>query len=249
LSRPPHHDELLFIIQHQTTELWLKLVLHELKAAMACIQSDQLNACLKILARVRLIQRQLYDQWGVLETLTPSEYAQFRHVLDSASGMQSMQYRAIEFLLGNKDRNRLDIFKYDRNAYRNLAKILEQPGLYDEFLRFMHRQGYAVPKECVERDWSLPYRPNEKLIGTLKQIYDYPQAHWDVYAMCEKLVDLEEQFHLWRFRHMKTVERIIGYKPGTGGTSGVAYLKKVVDQSFFPELFEVRTHIGVPDGE
>lgn len=244
LSSPPHHDELLFIIQHQTSELWMKLVLHELRAAIEHIKADNLNPCFKILARVKLIQLQLFEQWAVLSTLTPSEYVKFRHVLGHASGIQSPQYRAIEYTLGNKDRDMLAVFQYDRETYDELKRTLESPSIYDEFLRHLHRQGYAVPEGSVERDWSRPYQRNEGLIPVFKQIYDAPHDHWDPYAMCEKLVDVEEQFQLWRFRHMKTVERIIGYKRGTGGSSGVAFLRRVLDQRFFPELYDVRTEIG-----
>ncbi len=244
LSTPPHHDELLFIIQHQTSELWMKLVLHELRAAIAYIQTDDLDPCFKILARVKLIQLQLFEQWAVLATLTPSEYVKFRHVLGHASGIQSPQYRAIEYTLGNKDRTMLEIFRYDSATYAQLEQVLRSPSIYDEFLRHLHRQGYAVPKQCIERDWSLPYQRNENLIPVFKQIYDAPQEHWDAYALCEKLVDVEEQFQLWRFRHMKTVERIIGYKRGTGGSAGVAFLRQALEHTFFPELYDVRTAIG-----
>lgn len=243
-SHPPHHDELLFIIQHQTTELWMKLVLHELQAAIAYMQADTLEPCFKIFARIKLIQAQLFSQWGVLATLTPSEYVQFRHVLGHASGMQSKQYRAIEFTLGNKRRALLEIFKDDPESYTELQALLERPSIYDEFLCHLHRQGYAVPEESIKRDWSLPYQRNPRLMPVFKAIYEEPRQHWDAYAMCEKFVDVEEQFQLWRFRHMKTVERIIGYKPGTGGSAGVAYLKRVLDFTFFPELLDVRTEIG-----
>ena len=244
ISEPPHHDELLFIIQHQTSELWMKLILHELNAAIRYIQNDRLDPCFKILARVKLIQRQLFDQWAVLETLTPSEYSQFRDVLQTASGLQSFQYRSIEFVLGNKDRKMLEAFEQDENAYHLLEDILNKPSIYEEFLRHLHRQGFAIPIECVDRDWTLTHERNEEVVAVFKLIYDQPDKHWDAYNMCEKLVDVEEQFQLWRFRHMKTVERIIGYKPGTGGTACVAYLKQALDKVFFPELFDVRTRIG-----
>ncbi|MEW8626563.1 MAG: tryptophan 2,3-dioxygenase family protein [Candidatus Thiodiazotropha sp.] len=247
LSSPPHHDELLFIIQHQVAELWMKLILHELRAAICYIHTDELNRCFKILARVRLIQRQLFEQWGVLETLTPSEYVQFRSVLGGASGLQSPQYRMIEYLLGNKDAGRLEVFEYDEAVYRQVRQVLISPSIYDEFLCHLSRQGYAVPAVCVERDWSQPHERNEDLVTLFKAIYDNPEHHWDAYALCEKLVDVEEQFQLWRFRHMKTVERIIGYKQGTGGSSGVPFLKQVIGKSFFPELFDVRTRIGTDD--
>lgn len=246
LSRPPHHDEMLFIIQHQVGELWFKLMLFELRAACDRIRADDLGPCEKILSRVKAILRQLFEQWAVLETLTPSEYAQFRHVLGPASGLQSHQYRAIEFVLGNKQAEMLDLFAHDETARRDLAAQLSSPSLYDEFLRYLARHGHAMPPSSIERDWSEPYRRNAELIPVLVRIYAEPQAHWIAYAMCEKLVDIDEQFQLWRFRHMKTVERIIGYKPGTGGSSGVGFLKKVVDLSFFPELLEVRSAIGNP---
>ena len=247
LSDPPHHDELLFIIQHQVTELWFKLILHELRAAIRFIRADKLNPCFKILARIRLIQRQLFEQWGVLETLTPSEYLQFRYVLGGASGLQSHQYRMIEYLLGNKDAERLAMFEYDPDIYRQVREVLFSPGIYDEFLCHLSRRGYAVPATCVERDWSRPHERNEALVTVFKGIYDDPERNWDAYALCEKLVDVEEQFQLWRFRHMKTVERIIGYKRGTGGSAGVPFLKEIIHKSFFPELVDVRTRIGTGD--
>ncbi|MEE8126448.1 MAG: tryptophan 2,3-dioxygenase [Nitrospirales bacterium] len=244
LSDPPHHDELLFIIQHQTSELWMKLILHELRAAIGYIQQDELGPCFKILARVKQIQRQLFEQWAVLETLTPNEYAQFRKVLANASGFQSVQYRAIEFLLGNKNAEVVEVFRYDATLYQEMTQILHAPSIYDEFLQYLARHGYPIPEECRERDWSEPHARHPGLIPVFKQIYDDPDTQWDAYEMCEKLVDVEENFHLWRFRHMKTVERIIGYKRGTGGSSGVGYLKQVLDRTFFPELFDVRTEIG-----
>lgn len=244
LSAPSHHDELLFIIQHQTSELWMKLILHELRAAIAHIKQDDLNPCFKILARVKRIQWQLFEQWGVLETLTPSEYAEFRHVLGSASGLQSPQYRAIEFMLGNKDATLAEMFKYNKDVYGEISSVLKSPSIYDEFLMYLDRRGYAIPRECVERDWSQPHRHNPDLIPVFKQIYDDPKSQWDAYALCEKLVDVEENFQLWRFRHLKTVERIIGFKRGTGGSSGVEFLKNALDRKFFPELIDVRTEIG-----
>lgn len=242
-SDPPHHDELLFIIQHQTSELWMKLILHELQAAIGHIQQDNLDPCFKILSRVKQIQRQLFEQWGVLETLTPNEYAQFRKVLANASGFQSAQYRKIEFILGNKNAEVAEVFRYRDELYQEILRILHAPSLYDEFLRYLTRVGYDVPAECQDRDWSRPHVRNPKLVSVFKQIYDHPESQWKPYEMCEKLVDVEENFHLWRFRHLKTVERIIGYKRGTGGSSGVGYLKHALDLTFFPELFDVRTEI------
>ena len=246
LSSPPHHDEMLFIIQHQTSELWMKLVVHELRAAIVHLQRDDLGPCLKILARVKQIQRQLFEQWAVLETLTPSEYMEFRHVLGPASGFQSLQYRTIEFLLGNKNADMLKVFDYDPAQQQVLRTVLESPSLYDEFLRHLARAGHAVPRECVERDWSRPYQENPALIPVFRNIYEQREKYWGDYHMCEQLVDVEESFQLWRFRHMKTVERIIGHKRGTGGSSGVSFLRKALDLTFFPELLEVRTVIGAP---
>ena len=243
-AAPPRHDEMLFIIQHQTSELWMKLMIHELKAAVRQVRADQLAANFKILSRVKLIQKQLFEQWAVLETLTPSEYEAFRPVLGSSSGFQSAQYRAIEFLLGNKSAQMLDVFRHDAAAFAELDALLRAPSLYDEFLRHLFRRGLPVPRESVERDFREPYRRNAELVPVFKTIYDDPKAWWDAYDMCEKLVDVEESFQLWRFRHLKTVERIIGHKPGTGGSSGAAFLKRVLDHSFFPELIDVRTALG-----
>src|SRR5215510_14158432 len=228
-SSPPRHDEMLFIIQHQTSELWMKLLIHELKAAVRQVRADQLAANFKILSRVKLIQKQLFEQWAVLETLTPSEYEAFRPVLGSSSGFQSAQYRALEFLLGNKNGAMLEVFRHDEAALAELEALLDAPSLYDEFLRHLARRGLPVPRECVERDFREPHRRNPDLVPVFKTIYDDPKAWWDAYDMCEKLVDVEESFQLWRFRHLKTVERIIGHKPGTGGSSGVTFLKRVLD--------------------
>jgi tryptophan 2,3-dioxygenase len=241
LSNPPHHDEMLFIIQHQVSELWIKQLIHELTAAIHHVQQDQLDPCFKILARAKLIQMQLFDQWAVLETLTPSEYMEFRGVLGHASGFQSYQYRKLEFLLGNKNRDALKVFFDFPAIHEELRAALEAPSLYDEFLRHLKRRGLAVPEVCIERDWSEPYEKNEELVDVLRQIYERPREYWDAYEMCEKLVDVEEYFQLWRFRHMKTVERIIGFRSGTGGSSGVGFLKQALNLTFFPELFAVRT--------
>lgn len=244
LSSPAHHDELLFIIQHQVAELWFKLMLHELRAARAHIRADDLEPCEKILSRVKATQRQLFEQWAVLETLTPSEYVQFRHLLGPASGLQSRQFRLIEFILGNKQEEMLQLYAHDGAARDELRAELESPSLYDEFLRHLHRTGHAVPQACIERDWSQRHQRNGDLVAVFQKIYAEPEAYWKEYALCEKLVDIDEHYQLWRFRHLKTVERIIGYKPGTGGSSGVSFLKKIVDVTFFPELLDVRTAIG-----
>lgn len=242
-SEPPHHDEMLFIVQHQVSELWMKLIIHELRAAIAHLQQDDLGPCLKILARVKQVQKQMFEQWAVLETLTPSEYLAFRQVLGPASGFQSLQYRTIEFLLGNKNRAMLKVFAHDPEAAAALAATLVAPSLYDEFLRHLARRGYAIPAGSVERDFSAPYQREPALVAVYRDIYQKPEAHWDAYHLCEQLVDVEVAFQLWRFRHMKTVERVIGYRRGTGGSSGVGFLKQALDLTFFPELFDVRTEL------
>jgi tryptophan 2,3-dioxygenase len=243
-SQPPHHDEMLFIIQHQTAELWMKLMIHELAAAIAHVREDRLDPCFKILARVKQIQRQLFEQWAVLETLTPSEYVQFRDVLGPASGLQSHQFRAIEFLLGNKNPALLEVQRHDARVHAWLKTLLEAPSLYDEFLRLLGRRGMPVPAERLSRDWSQPYARHRGVTAVFKTIYEDPRRHWDAYDMCEKLVDVEENFQLWRFRHVKTVERVIGFKRGTGGTAGVAFLRRTLEVALFPELIDVRTEIG-----
>ena len=243
-SVPPHHDEMLFIVQHQTSELWLKLMIHELRAAIACLRKDDVDSTLKILARVKQVQRQLYEQWAVLATLTPAEYHEFREILGPSSGFQSLQYRVVEFMLGNKHGDMLKVFAHNPVDFQALRQVYEAPSLYDEFLRFLARRGHAVPAELLDRDFTGPYPRSDALLPALKRIYDDPHDHWPEYHLCEQLVDIEENFQLWRFRHMKTVERIIGYKPGTGGSSGVAFLRRALEQTFFPELLEVRTLLG-----
>jgi len=243
-NTPPRHDEMLFIIQHQVSELWLKLIIHELKAAVEFVRRDKLEACFKILARVKLIQKQLFEQWAVLETLTPSEYEGFRPALGSSSGFQSAQYRALEFLLGNKHAGMLDVFRYDPAIHAELQALLAAPSLYDEFLRHLARRGLPVPASSVERDWTEPREASDEVVQVFKTVYENPERWWDAYEMAEKLVDVEESFQLWRFRHMKTVERIIGHKTGTGGSSGVGFLKRALEHRFFPELIDVRTVIG-----
>jgi tryptophan 2,3-dioxygenase len=241
LSQPPHHDEMLFIIQHQVSELWIKLIIHELSAAIDHIGNDRLPPALKTLSRVKLIQMQLFEQWSVLETLTPSEYMEFRGVLGNASGFQSYQYRKLEFLLGNKNADTIKVFAHDPAIYDDLLHTLESPSLYDEFLRYLGRRGYNIAAECLNRDWSHPYIRNEALVDTFRDIYRNSKQHWEAYEMCEKLVDVEEYFQLWRFRHLKTVERIIGFRPGTGGSSGAGFLRQALELTFFPELLASRT--------
>jgi tryptophan 2,3-dioxygenase len=243
LSSPPHHDEMLFIIQHQTTELWFKLMVHELKAALRLVASDQLEPTFKILARVKHIQAQLLNQWSVLATLTPSEYVQFRHVLGPASGIQSYQHRQIEFIFGRKDRRMLAVFQHKPDIHGELEATLKAPSLYDEYLRLLARRGLPVPREVVARDYSEPHTPNPGVTAVFKTIYENPEKMWDLYEMAEKLVDIDETYSLWRYRHVKVVERVIGFKRGTGGTAGVAYLRQMVDDRLFPELWDVRTEI------
>ncbi|MFJ6280010.1 tryptophan 2,3-dioxygenase [Arthrobacter subterraneus] len=244
VSRPEHHDEMLFIIQHQTSELWLKLVLHELGAVRTRLRSDDLRAAMKGIARIKHIQRSLTEQWSVLATLTPSEYAEFRGALQAASGFQSYQYRAVEFLLGNKNAAMLQVFESDPEARELLSRLLHETSIYDEFTRYLSRRGYAIPAELLERDVTQAHEFNPALVQVYKEVYEDSAGHWDVYEACEELVDLEDNFQLWRFRHLKTVERTIGYKSGTGGSSGVGFLQKALELTFFPELFAVRTEIG-----
>ncbi|MEO6264265.1 MAG: tryptophan 2,3-dioxygenase family protein [Luteimonas sp.] len=244
LSQPPHHDEMLFIVQHQVAELWIKLMVHELRAAIAHLQRDELDPCQKIFARCKSVLRQLTEMWSVLETLTPSEYMEFRHILGPSSGFQSLQYRTMEFLLGNKNAAMLKVFAHDAQGAAVLKDALESPGLYDEVLRFLARHGHAVPAGHLERDWSRPHEFDPGLVPVFERIYEDTDTHWAAYHLCEDLVDLETQFQLWRFRHMRTVMRIIGFKRGTGGSSGVGFLKQALELTFFPELFEVRTVIG-----
>ena len=248
LSEPPHHDEMLFIIQHQTSELWLKLLIHELTAAVDHLRHDRVWQFGKVAARCKRVMDQLTNQWSVLETLTPSEYMEFREVLGPSSGFQSLQYRTVEFLLGNKNAGMVKVFKHDPVAFAALDAVLAAPSLYDEFLRYLARWGHAVPAGHLERDWSKPHVLDPALLPVFERIYEDPNRYWREYALCEDMVDLETQFQLWRFRHMRTVMRIIGFKRGTGGSSGVDFLKRALDLTFFPELFEVRTTIGPERG-
>jgi tryptophan 2,3-dioxygenase len=246
VSVPEHHDELLFIIQHQTTELWLKLVLHELESARDLLRADDLPPALKRIARVKHIQRTLTEQWSVLATLTPTEYAEFRGFLGNSSGFQSYQYRAVEFVLGNKNRRMLSVFENDPAAHALLAKLLAEPSIYDEFLRYLHRAGFAIPATVLDRDVTEAWTLTPELVPVFRDIYEHAGDHWAEYEACEELVDLEDNFQLWRFRHLKTVQRTIGMKSGTGGSTGVSFLQKALELTFFPELFAVRTEIGAP---
>jgi tryptophan 2,3-dioxygenase len=235
------HDELLFIIQHQTAELWMKLIIHELKATIGAIRADQLQPAFKMLARVARVFEQLNLAWNVLRTMTPSEYTQFRDALGQSSGFQSYQYRAIEYLVGNRNPKMLKLHA-DSDANReHLEEILNAPSLYDETLLLLHRQGYPLPSEILDRDWAQPHQESDAVIDAWRTIYTSPEQSWPLYELAEKLVDFEDYFRRWRFNHVTTVERIIGLKRGTGGTSGVAYLKRMLAVELFPELWRVRT--------
>lgn len=243
-SSPAHHDELLFIVQHQTTELWLKLLIHELRSATAHFAADDPTTALKRLARVKHIQETMTHQWSVLATLTPSEYAEFRGSLGTSSGFQSYQYRVLEFLLGNKDARLLQVFEHQPEARAAVHAAYESPTLYDEVLRWAARQGLPVPASVLERDITQAYRLDDGLVDVIATVYEDPDAHWAAYETFEELVDLEDNFQLWRFRHLRTVARTIGGGTGTGGSSGVKFLERVLSVTFFPELFEVRTRIS-----
>ncbi|MBL5972607.1 MAG: tryptophan 2,3-dioxygenase [Candidatus Leucobacter sulfamidivorax] len=244
VSSPEHHDEMLFIIQHQTSELWMKLALHEIVSARELLRADNLGEALKRIARVKHIQEVLTQQWSVLATLTPTEYAQFRGSLGNSSGFQSVQYRAIEFALGNKNARMLRVFEAEPENHAMLRAELESPTLYDEFLRLVARRGLPVPEEVLHRDVTLAYEMSEPLVDVILEIYTRPELHWDLYEACEELVDLEDNFQFWRFRHLRVVTRTIGMKTGTGGSSGVGFLQRALELTFFPELFAVRTRIG-----
>src|SRR5262245_11718693 len=235
------HDELTFILIHHVQELWLKLVAHEIEAAMASIRADHLPPAFKALARVTRVQEQLIAAWDVLSTMTPADYLAFRSALGPASGFQSYQYRLVEFRLGAKDENMLLPHRHLPAPHAALMSALIQPSLYDEALQLLARRGLPVPRAVLDRDFSQPYVSNPQVRDIWLSIYRNAQAHFDLYELAEELVDVEDWFQQWRFRHMKTVERIIGYKPGTGGSSGVGFLKSALDRSFFPELWEVRT--------
>ena len=241
--RSTEHDEMLFIIIHQTSELWMKLCLHELAAAIGSVQRDDLDSCFKMLSRVSRIQNQMSHAWDVLATMTPADYSSFRNQLGPSSGFQSWQYRMLEFVLGNKNAATIRVFQSYPERYQQLDRILHAPSLYDEALRLLSRRGFEIPVACLDRDFSQPYEANKQVAAAWLLVYHSTQAHWDLYELAEKLIDVDHNFQLWRFSHMKTVERIIGYKRGTGGTAGVSYLNKALELRFFPELWSVRTSI------
>jgi len=241
--RSPDHNEMLFIVQHQTSELWMKLMLHELRAAVASIAADDLPPAFKMLARVSRIMEQLVHAWDVLSTMTPPEYSAIRPYLSSSSGFQSWQYRCIEFMMGNKNAAMLKVHEHRAGRFAVVEAAWRAPSLYDEALRLLARRGLPVPAHRVQRDWTQPYAADEQVEQAWLVVYRNPSAQWDLYQLGEELVDLEDAFRLWRFRHVTTVERVIGFKRGTGGTSGVGYLRKMLDVTLFPELWRLRTDL------
>ena len=237
------HDELLFIVIHQASELWMKLCLHELEGARRQIREDDLEPAFKMLSRVARVQAQMIQSWEVLATMTPADYAKFRDSLGPSSGFQSHQYRLFEFLLGAKNAALIAVHEGDPEAHARLTAALAEPSLYDESLRLLARRGFAVPPERLERNWTQPYAPHEGVEAAWIAVYRDAEAHWDLYELGEKLVDVEYRFQQWRFAHLKTVERIIGFKRGTGGSSGVPYLARALEAAFFPELLTLRTRL------
>ncbi|WP_010097267.1 tryptophan 2,3-dioxygenase [Ornithinibacillus scapharcae] len=238
-----HHDEMLFIIIHQVSELWLKLMIHEVEAATEAIQKGEYQGAFKMLARVSKTQSQIIQAWDVLSTLTPAEYMEFREFLGNASGFQSYQYRLVEFVLGYKTPHIIKIYEKDPPLHARLQTAFEAPGLYDVAIQALAKQGFSISQSILERDFSKKYEQDPTVADAWLEVYRNKDMYWDLYQLAEKLVDIEDWFQQWRFRHMKTVERIIGHKTGTGGTAGVGYLKKVLDHYFFPELWEVRTRL------
>jgi tryptophan 2,3-dioxygenase len=239
----PAHDEMLFIVQHQTSELWMKLLLHELQAAIAHIAADELQPAFKMLARVSKIMEQLVHAWDVLATMTPPEYSALRPYLAQSSGFQSHQYRCIEFAMGNKNPAMLKPHAHSPERLATVQAAFEAPSLYDEALRLLARRGFTVPQSHTQRDWTQPYEASDAVEQAWLQVYRNPKDHWDLYQLGEELTDLEDTFRLWRFRHVTTVERVIGFKRGTGGTGGVSYLRKMLDVVLFPEIWKLRTDL------
>ena len=239
--RSKNHNEMLFIVQHQTSELWMKLMLHEMHALRRHLRHDDLAPCFKMLARVARIMDQLVHAWDVLATLTPPEYSAIRPYLGSSSGFQSWQYREIEFIFGNKNASLLNVDTTPPASFALLDAALRAPSLYDEAIRLLARKGFAIAPGRLDADWTLPTSPDASVKAAWLAVYQDPETHWALYELAEKLVDLETAFRYWRFRHVTTVERIIGFKAGTGGTAGVSYLRKMLDVALFPELFALRT--------
>jgi tryptophan 2,3-dioxygenase len=239
----PDHNEMLFIVQHQTSELWMKLMLHELRAAVADLAADALPAAFKKLARVSKIMEQLVHAWDVLSTMTPPEYSAIRPYLAQSSGFQSWQYRCIEFVMGNKNPQMLRPHAHRPDLHARVEQAFAAPSLYDECLRLLARRGCALPAAVLERDWRQPYQPSAEVEQAWLDLYRAADRHWDLYQLGEELTDLEDAFRLWRFRHLTTVERVIGFKRGTGGTNGVGYLRKMLDTVMFPEIWSLRTHL------
>jgi tryptophan 2,3-dioxygenase len=239
--RGKSHDEMLFIILHQASELWIKLMVHEVRAAISAIERESLQEAFKMLSRVSRIQAQIIQSWDVLSTMTPSDYLSFRDDLGQSSGFQSWQYRALEFLLGNRNRALLDTHKHDEESYTLLTSIIEAPSIYDQSILLLHRKGFDISDACVERDWSVPYEADDSVQNAWLEIYRNPKKYWELYELAEKLVDVEDWFQQWRFRHVQTVERIIGFKSGTGGSSGVPFIRRALEIRFFPELWALRT--------
>ena len=235
------HSEMLFIIVHQVSELWMRLLRHELTGVMECVRRDDLDPSFKMLSRIASVQVQLLAVWEVLATMTPFDYSAFRNALGRSSGFQSKQYRLIEFLLGNRNAAVIEVYRNEPQTHAELERALAAPSLYDEVLRLLSRRGYGVPPEVLRRDLSLPYEASKQVTGVWLGVYHNAEKDWDLYELAERLIDLDHRFQLWRYQHMKTVERIIGYKPGTGGTAGVSYLAKALRLRLFPELWEVRT--------
>jgi len=237
------HDEMLFIVIHQASELWLKLAGHEVEAAIQNVKDDDFRHAFKVIARVKLILMQLTQSWSILSTMTPVDYLKFRDTLGPASGFQSYCYRKLEFLLGNKNAKLVEVHRHDPEVFDELKRVLAEPGLYDVVLRKLSDVGFAIDEHMLERDFSLPYEANDSVQAAWHAIYSDPDKYFELYELAEKLVDIEDAFQGWRFKHMYTVRRIIGNRPGTGGSSGVPFLKKALDTSFFPELFAIRTEL------
>ncbi len=235
------HDEMLFIIVHQVSELWMRLFRHELESVLECVRKDDIGRSFKMFGRISQLQDQLKSVWAVLSTMTPADYSAFRNVLGRSSGFQSAQYRMLEFALGNKNADMVRVHARDEAAHAMLTRALHAPGLYDEVLRLLSRRGYGVPQEVLTRDVTQAYEGSKAVAGAWLGVYHNKEKDWDLYELAERLVDVDHKFQLWRFDHMKTVERIIGHKPGTGGTSGVSYLAKALALRFFPELWQIRT--------